>query len=162
MVPDIQSPKNAIRLNSLQGNIEFRDVFFSYPDEENDDHVLENISFTINPKETIGIVGRSGSGKSSFIKLLLRNYDPTKGSILIDGNNLKKLHPSWYLQHIGYVEQATQLFDTTIRENLSFATEEKLEEGDFKRALTQAGLLDFIEKLPKAGLEVISILTNRI
>ena len=111
-----------------------------------------NVSFEIKPKETIGVVGRSGSGKSTFIKILLRNYDPTKGSILIDGNNLKKLHPSWYLQHIGYVEQSTQLFDTTIRENLSFATEEKLEEEDFKRALTQAGLLDFIEKLPN-GLD---------
>jgi|GEM_PF-463708 len=150
--PSVKISKKTLKPKSFEGKIEFQEVSFKYPDDENSDAILDNVSFEIKPKETIGVVGRSGSGKSTFIKILLRNYDPTKGSILIDGNNLKKLHPSWYLQHIGYVEQSTQLFDTTIRENLSFATEEKLEEEDFKRALTQAGLLDFIEKLPN-GLD---------
>lgn len=150
--PAIKVSKNALKPKVFEGKIEFDNVSFSYPDEEEQDAVLNNISFTINPKETIGVVGRSGSGKSTLIKLLLRNYDTTKGKILIDRVDLKKLSPSWYLQHIGYVEQSTQLFDTTIRENLAFATAEELTEEDFNRALTQAGLLDFIQKLPN-GLD---------
>jgi len=145
--PAILVSKRALRPKAFSGEIQFDSVSFSYPDDGKEDSVLNNVSFTISPRETIGVVGRSGSGKSTFIKLLLRNYDPTKGKILIDGVDLKKLDPSWYLQHIGYVEQSTQLFDMTIRENLSFATSEDLIEEDFTRALKQAGLLDFIQKL---------------
>lgn len=150
--PAIKILKNTSIPEKFEGEIEFQNVSFKYPDDEGEDSVLENISFTIKPKETIGVVGRSGSGKSTLIKLLLRNYDPSQGNILIDGKNLKKLNLSWYLQHIGYVEQSTQLFDMTLRENLAFATSEQLSESDFERALKQAGLLDFIRKLPN-GLD---------
>lgn len=150
--PDITVPKNPLRPDRFDGKIEFKNISFKYPDEDVQDTVLRNISFTINAKETVGIVGRSGSGKSTLTKLLLRNYDAQKGKILIDGNDLKKIDPSWYLQHIGYVEQSTQLFDATIRENLAFATTESLTEEDYEKALKQAGLLDFIQKLPN-GLD---------
>lgn len=150
--PDIKILKNVQNIKSFNGSITFDNVSFSYPDEEGKDRVLKNISFTIQEKETIGIVGKSGSGKSTLTKLLLRNYDPGKGKILIDGHDLKRLDLSYYLQHLGYVEQSTQLFDTTIRKNLDFATSETLSEEDYRKALSQAGLLDFIEKLPN-GLD---------
>jgi ATP-binding cassette subfamily B protein len=149
--PSVKVLKNPEKIKSFKGKISFKQVSFNYPDDANDS-VLVELSFEIKPGETIGVVGRSGSGKSTFLKLLLRNYDPTKGSILIEGVDLRKLDLSWYLQHIGYVEQSTQLFDTTIRENLSFATSEQLSEEDFERAIAQAGLTDFIAKLPN-GLD---------
>ncbi len=106
--PAIGASKSVLKPKVFEGKIEFKAVSFKYPDEDEEGGaVLDNVSFVINPKETIGVVGRSGSGKSTFIKLLLRNYDTTKGKITIDGIDLKRLNPSWYLQHIGYVEQST-------------------------------------------------------
>lgn len=147
--PDITEPRNPVVPEYFKGLIQFQDVSFAYPDEEGEGNVLENVSFQIEPKETIGVVGRSGSGKSTFIKLLLRNYDPDKGQIRIDGEDLRILKRSHYLENVGYVEQSPQLFDMTIRENLAFASSRSFKENDFEQALRQAGLWDFVEKLPK-------------
>lgn len=150
--PDITEPRNPVVPDIFKGSIEFKNVSFVYPDEESGERVLDDVSFHIQPKETIGVVGRSGSGKSTFIKLLLRNYDPDKGQIRIDGEDLRVLKRSHYLESVGYVEQSPQLFDMTIRENLAFASSRSFKEDDFEKALRQAGLWDFVEKLPK-GLD---------
>ena len=150
--PDITEPLNPVVLKDIKGLIEFEHVSFAYPDEDGESHALEDVSFKIEPKETIGVVGRSGSGKSTLVKLLLRNYDPNKGYIQIDHEDLRVLKRSRYLEQVGYVEQLPQLFDMTIRENLAFASSQSFEDGDFEQALKQAGLWDFVEKLPK-GLD---------
>lgn len=147
--PDITEPLHPVLLKNIKGLIEFEHVSFTYPDEEGEGRALEDVSFKIQPKETIGVVGRSGSGKSTLVKLLLRNYDPNKGCVQIDHEDLRVLKRSQYLEQVGYVEQSPQLFDMTIRENLAFASSRTFEDSDFEQALRQAGLWDFIEKLPK-------------
>ena len=122
---------------NLKGKIEFREVFFRYPinlDDEEDEiegkgkdnekrkleYILENVSFTINPGQKVALVGFSGSGKSTVIKLLERFYDPTKGSILIDGNDLKNYNLLELRKQIGLVSQEPVLFRTNIFNNIKY------------------------------------------
>ena len=132
--PAIQIIKNSKIIDDLQGCIEFNDVRFSYPteyyfddldDNQNEEKpkekvILNNINFTINPGEKVAIVGESGAGKTTITYLLSRWYDPDKGSVLIDGYDLKDLDLKWFRKNIGIVEQSIELFDHTLRYNIIF------------------------------------------
>jgi ATP-binding cassette subfamily B protein len=102
----------------IEGNIEFKNVYFSY-DRKND--VLKDISFKIKKGQTIAIIGSTGSGKSSLVHLLPRLYDYDKGSILIDGRELKTIDKTWIRKNVGLILQEPFLYARTIKENIKFA-----------------------------------------
>ena len=133
-------------LPSLQGHICFEQVTFRYhPDS--DVNVLENINFEVKPGQTVALVGRSGSGKTTIAKLILGLYPPTEGRVLIDGQDVTNLALRSLRQQIGVVDQDTFLFGNTIRENISLGhPEASLEQ--IIEAARQAGADSFIRKLP--------------
>ena len=133
-------------LPSLKGYIRFENVTFRYhPDS--DANVLENINFEVKPGQTVALVGRSGSGKTTIAKLILGLYPPTEGKVLIDGQDVTSLGLRPLRQQIGVVDQDTFLFGNTIRENISLGhPEASLEE--IMAAARQAGADSFIKKLP--------------
>ena len=115
MVPTVTDAPDAIELDEIKGEIEFRDVWFSYvPDE----WVLKGVSFHVHPKETVAFVGSTGSGKSTILSLICRNYDIQKGEILIDGINIQKIKISCLRRHFGQMLQDVFLFSGTIRSNI--------------------------------------------
>jgi HlyB family type I secretion system ABC transporter len=133
-------------LPPIKGFIRFLSVTFRYH-AENDANTLENLSFDIQPGQTIALVGRSGSGKTTVAKLLLGLYTPTSGKILIDGYDVSSLSLRSLRQQIGVVDQDTFLFGSTIRENISLGhPHASLEE--VIAAAEQAGAHQFIKELP--------------
>jgi len=110
--------KEFIHREHLQGKIVFKDVVFSYPEEEK--QTLKGVSFTINPGERVGIIGKIGSGKSTIQKLLLKLYDPDSGTVLIDDIDLSQLDPAELRRQISYVPQEIALFNTSLRANIVY------------------------------------------
>ena len=128
---DIQSPRvNPIRLDSIEGKIEFENVDFKYF-EDNEQYILENINFSVLPGQQLGIIGSTGSGKSTLVYLLARLIDPLKGMIKVDGVNIKEMDLDKLRSSIGFVLQKNVLFSGTIAHNLRWgdqnATQETLE-----------------------------------
>ncbi len=111
----IENKEDALRVQELRGKIEFKNVWFAYVDE---DWVLKDISFTINPGEAIAFVGATGAGKSSIINLITRFYDIQKGEILIDGVNVKEYNKDDLRRRIGVVLQDVFIFTGTIADNI--------------------------------------------
>ncbi|MBX7273448.1 type I secretion system permease/ATPase [Stutzerimonas chloritidismutans] len=111
-----QSGERPLKRENLQGAIEFRGVDFNYPEQK--DAALRQISLVIRPGEKVGIIGRSGSGKSSLAKLIVGLHQPDAGSLLVDGIDLRQLDVSDVRNNIGYVAQDIQLFSGTLRDNL--------------------------------------------
>ncbi len=130
----------------LRGHIRFDNVTFRYH-PESDINVLENLSFEVKPGQTVALVGRSGSGKTTISKLVLGLYPATDGKILIDGQDITTLSLPSLRQHIGVVDQDTFLFGGTIRENLSIA-HPSASLTEIIQAAKLAGADDFIKKLP--------------
>ena len=118
---DITSSENKRII--LQGKIEFKNVFFKYSDTKIQG--MENVSFTINPGDSLGIIGPTGSGKSTIANSILRLFDIDKGQILIDNTDIKQLNVSHFRKQIGYVPQDVFLFSDTIENNILFGTENK-------------------------------------
>jgi len=143
VAPVVTDRPGAAAMPSVKGNVEFKDISFAYEDGQ---PVLKNISFSVEPGKTIGIVGRSGAGKSTIVNLLLRLYDPTSGSVIVDGRDLRDVRMSTYQEQIGLVLQETYLFHGTVRENILFgkpgATHEEVEE-----AVDAADLSAFLDTL---------------
>ena len=111
----------------FQGKIEFKNVSFSYPHDKTKKLVLDDVNLVIEPGKKIAIVGESGCGKSTTISLIERFYDINAGEILIDGVNIKKYDINHLREFIGYVQQEPVLFNCSIRDNLLFGREKKLE-----------------------------------
>ncbi|MGP1418290.1 MAG: ABC transporter ATP-binding protein [Sphaerochaetaceae bacterium] len=134
--------KHPVPLDKVTGKVDFENVSFAYPDEP-DVPVLENISFSVNPGETIALVGPTGAGKTTIINLLARFYDPGNGRILIDSTNLKDIAIADLRRHIGVMTQDSFLFSGTIRENLLYG---KLDASDeqIQSACKALGAHDFI------------------
>lgn len=130
-----------------KGSIEFKNVSFKYPDA--DEYVLENISFSVAPGETVAFIGSTGSGKSTLINLVPRFYDATDGEILIDGKPIKDYSLSCLRNKLGYISQNATLFSGTVKENIEFGQEKPLSEEQIKQALSLACGLDFVEKMPE-------------
>lgn len=133
-------------LPRLQGDIEFDHVTFRYH-PESEINVLENLSFKVKAGQTVALVGRSGSGKTTISKLVLGLYPTTDGKVLIDGQDITSLSLASLRQHIGVVDQDTFLFSGTIRENIALGrSESSLEE--IIAAAKIAGADEFITRLP--------------
>lgn len=111
----IENTNNPVKIENLKGKIEFKNVWFAY---EKDNWVLKDVSFTINPGETVAFVGATGAGKSTIINLITRFYDPQKGEILIDGVNIKNYDKYELRKNIGVVLQDVFLFTGTIKDNI--------------------------------------------
>ena len=127
----------------IKGKIELRNVSFAYPDSPSV-NVLENLNLVINPGETIGILGSTGSGKSSLVNLLPRFYDCTKGEVLIDDVNVKEYKLDKLRSKISIALQKSELFSTTIFENITWGREDATL-GDVRKAASIAQASDFIE-----------------
>ncbi len=125
--PSIQDPPSPLEWpEPFRGEIEFRNVSFRYPGAEED--MLHNISFVAKPGQMIGIIGTTGSGKSTLVRLIPRFYDVTDGAILIDGIDIRQVRQSDLRMRIGYVPQKSNLFSGTIESNLRFGDETAAEE----------------------------------
>jgi len=124
VLPIIENSLNSndddgIIINDFHGKIEFDNVWFKYPSR--DEFVLKGVSFTINPGEITAFVGHSGSGKSTIIQLLLRFYDISQGSILLDGINIKLLNTRWLHRVIGVIQQNPALFSQSVEDNIRYS-----------------------------------------
>jgi ATP-binding cassette, subfamily B, multidrug efflux pump len=140
LVPEPASP---VAMSGVKGRVEFRNVWFAYVDE---DWVLKNVSFTINPGETVAFVGHTGAGKTSIINLLCRFYEFQKGEILVDGIDIRTLNAADLRRHMAIVLQDVFLFSGDIKTNISLGNEAITPER-IKSAATVVGANQFIEQL---------------
>jgi ATP-binding cassette, subfamily B, multidrug efflux pump len=129
----------------LKGEIAFQDVSFIYPDMSIP--ALRDISFHINPGETVGILGETGSGKSSLVQMIPRLFEPTAGHVLIDNQDILELETETLRKGIGLVPQEAHLFTGTIRENMKWGQEDATDE-EIMEACKHANIHDFIMTLP--------------
>lgn len=143
--PDV-SLRGGLILNNVQGDVVFRDIEFSYPTRP-DQKVLDKFNLVVPQGSTVALCGPSGSGKSTIASLLERFYEPSNGSILLDGQDLKTLDPSWLRHHIGFINQEPVLFATSILENIRYGRPEATLE-EVKDAARQANAEIFIEGFP--------------
>ena len=120
MIPEVVDEEDAMELETIQGRIEFKDVWFSYKPDE---WVLKGVSFVVEPGQTVAFVGATGSGKTTILSLICRNYDIQKGQILIDGIDIKKIKISSLRRHFGQMLQDVFLFSGTIRSNILLGLE---------------------------------------
>ena len=141
-VPDLESPK---------GGIEFRGLTFRYPDGEFD--VLKDISFTVAPGESVGIVGKTGAGKTALVDLLLRTYNVPDGTLFVDGKDVNRVSIRSVRQACAYVPQDNFLFSDTIAHNIAFGVDEASPE-DIERAARLADVRDNIVDF-KDGYETV-------
>lgn len=137
---------NAKDLDYVKGKIEFKDVSFKY--EKDGDYILENFNLTINPGESVALVGQSGAGKTTICNLLNRYYEIDKGDILIDGVSIKDITLKSLRQHIGYVTQENYVFSGSIFDNVIYGDFRKTL-ADVKEACAKAKLSDLIENMPE-------------
>lgn len=142
--PSIYDKKEAKKLDGSITSISFENVSFSYPTSEA--NVLNGISFKANSGDFIGVMGHTGAGKSTILKLIERFYEPQSGEILINGININDYSIKSIRERIGFVSQEPFLFFGTLRENISYARDAN--DDEIKSALETAGAWDFISKLP--------------
>ncbi len=143
--PDVLDKEDAIEIDHFEGKIEFRHVWFAYTEEN---WILKDVSFTINPKETCAFVGATGAGKTTILSLIVRNYEVQKGEILIDGININDIKISSLRKAIGQMLQDVFLFSGTIRDNVTLHDEAFTDE-EVREACVYVNADTFIDKLPK-------------
>jgi ATP-binding cassette, subfamily B, multidrug efflux pump len=141
--PSIVDDEDAIELESFSGQIEFKDVWFQYIKDE---WVLKGVNFKVNPGDTVAFVGSTGSGKTTILSLIVRNYEIQKGQILIDGIDIKKIKRSSLRKHIGQMLQDVFLFSGTIAKNISL-NDDEITMDEIKSAAEYVGVDEFINSL---------------
>ncbi len=142
--PDIKDAENPKLVRPVKGRIEFKNVWFAYEEEE---WVLRDINFKIEPGHTVALVGATGAGKSSIINLLSRFYDIQKGQILLDGVDIKEMPKDYLRSNIGLVLQDVFLFSGTIEDNIRLNNKE-IDHNRIKDIARYVNAHTFIEKLP--------------
>ncbi len=131
-------------VGSVAGDVAYEDVSFSYPGS--DERVIDAVSFDVEPGETVGVVGSTGAGKSTLVKLLLRFYEPDEGTIRLDGRDITELSRQDLRAAVGYVDQESFLFDGTVAENIAYGAENADSE-EVVAAATEAGAHEFVTEL---------------
>ncbi len=137
---------------AMKGEVEFRNVSFSYEQEKEiteiprethqataQDEVLENISFKVKPGQTVAIVGQTGAGKTSLVKLINRTYDATQGQVLVDGIDVRDWNLASLRSQISMIEQDIFLFSRTVGENIAFGKPDATQERDRSRGQVRPG-----------------------
>ncbi|MEH7382351.1 ABC transporter ATP-binding protein [Bacillus sp. JJ1533] len=142
----IVDQNEVISKEKLQGHVEFKDVTLKYTEE--DEAALESISFTVEPGKTVGLIGATGSGKTSITQLMTRFYEPVKGNVLIDGRDVTDYSIQTLRSNIGFVMQESFLFSSTIRANIAYGRPNASME-EIIDAAKRAQAHDFIMELPK-------------
>ncbi len=142
--PDFKS--GDYRPSSFQGTVTFKNVSFTYPNSGI--QALDNVSFTLQAGHSLGILGKTGSGKSTVTALMVRQYDPTEGQILIDGVDIKDWHLPTLKKYLGWVPQEAFLFSDTIARNIAFGLDE-FNQDQVEQAAKAAGVHDNIIDFPK-------------
>ncbi|MBO5892200.1 MAG: ABC transporter ATP-binding protein [Oscillospiraceae bacterium] len=151
IVPAVVDEPDAIELEEIRGEIEFKDVWFQYKPDE---WVLQGVSFHVQPKQTVAFVGSTGSGKTTILSLICRNYDIQKGQILIDGIDIKKIKISSLRRHFGQMLQDVFLFSGDIRSNIVLRKDDVTDE-EVMQACRYVNADSFINKLEHGLDEVV-------
>ncbi|MDE6531440.1 MAG: ABC transporter ATP-binding protein/permease [Lachnospiraceae bacterium] len=151
MVPEVVDEPDAMELSELKGEIEFRDVWFCYKPDE---WVLKGVSFHVEPKQTVAFVGSTGSGKTTILSLICRNYDIQKGQILIDGIDIRKIKISSLRRHFGQMLQDVFLFSGDIRSNI-LLRKENVEDAEVWETCRYVNADSFICKLENGLDEIV-------
>jgi len=141
----LEEDSGSIIADKVKAKIEFKNVTYTYPTRKTP--ALDSINFTINPGETIALVGRSGAGKSTIASLIPRFYDISQGEILLDSINIKNYTLKSLRSQIGYVSQRVHLFNGTIAENIAYGEKDKHSREAIIKAAKLANAMEFIEKL---------------
>ena len=143
---EISDKPNAVALRKIEGEVEFRDIHFGY---KNGEEILKGVNFKIAPNSTVGIMGKSGAGKTTILNLVLRLYDPWKGSVLIDGKDVRDLKLQILREKTGVVFQEPYLLNGTIAENISYGKPDATRR-EIIAAAELADAHDFIKGFPDA------------
>ena len=151
MVPEVVDEPDAIEMDEIKGEIEFKDVWFAYKPGE---WVLKGVSFHVEAKQTVAFVGSTGSGKTTILSLICRNYDIQKGQILIDGIDIRKIKISSLRKHFGQMLQDVFLFSGDIRSNI-LLREEGISDEEVMEACRYVNADKFINKLENGLDEVV-------
>ena len=150
MVPQVVDVPDAIELEEIKGEIEFKNVWFAYKPDE---WVLQGVSFRVEPKQTVAFVGSTGSGKTTILSLICRNYDIQKGQILIDGIDIKKIKIASLRRHFGQMLQDVFLFSGNIRSNIVLRKDDITDE-EVWQAARYVNADGFLNKL-EGGLDEV-------
>jgi len=139
--------------SNLCGQIEFRDVRFRYPGQPKD--ALSGVNLTVAPGETVALVGQTGAGKSTMVKLVARYYDVTSGSLLVDGLDVRELDLASYRQQLGVVPQEPYLFPGTIRDAIAYGRPDATD-AEVEAAARGVGAIEMIARLPGGFMHEVS------
>lgn len=143
--PDVVDLPDAIKIDKFEGKIEFRHVWFAYEEE---DWILKDVSFVINPKETCAFVGATGAGKTTILSLIVKNFEPQKGEILIDDINIKNIQIKSLRKAIGQMLQDVFLFSGTVKSNITLNDDSYTDE-EIQKTCDYVNASSFINKFPK-------------
>ncbi len=147
-VPDRET---GVTLESVDGAVEYDHVTFAY--DSVDEPTIDDVDLSVDPGETIGLVGPTGAGKTTLTKLLMRLYDPDEGAVRLDDHDVRDLQLSSLRSHLGYVSQEPFLFGGTVRENVAYG-QEQVDDGALESALRQAGAWEFVTEMDD-GVETV-------
>jgi ABC-type multidrug transport system fused ATPase/permease subunit len=148
---DVVDSPDAITISQAKGNIAFQNVSFGYAQDR---HVLHDVDLGIEPNQIVALVGGTGAGKSTLLSLVPRFYDPTTGSVALDGRDLRQITKKSLRAQIGIVLQDTLLFSTTVRENIAYGRPDATEE-EIVDAARRAQADEFIRELPNGYVSTI-------
>ena len=151
MEPTVVDDEGAVEVDNIKGDIEFKNVWFAYKDEE---WVLKDVSFKIEAGQTVAFVGSTGSGKTTILSLICRNYDIQKGEILIDGRNIREYKISSLRSHFGQMLQDVFLFAGTIKDNITLG-DESITDEEVQAACDYVNATHFISKLKDGLMEPV-------
>ena len=151
--PAVRDREGAVPLPEIRGDIEFRDLTFRYPDGEHD--ALHNMSFKINAGESVGLVGKTGSGKSTVVELILRTYNVGDGMLFIDGHDVNDVTIKSVRAGCAYVPQDNFLFSDTIESNIAFGVEENFDRENVIRAARLSDVDDDVDEFREGYATVL-------